>query len=259
MVEILGSPIAISCSYDQSYKVEVCLHEQLWGESMTSNDLAIEVMTLISHLEVLCEQEAGEAEKQQRGDRRKMYITQAAMLRDRMEKLINKHPEPRPGSLEEYLSQSGLGTLFPRAAHYIGGGAKGNRHTPKKAPMDGYLSHLATVNQVNTLCKQLNHDVQNLSNHKYIAHQVALLYQSLNQLGNVKALLSYRNNIEGMFKRLKSSLELTGDGDSVPHLPDEYKQWLIQMTLSLQEAVASFNPSFNQPLLPAIGFLQQTH
>ncbi|XP_054771703.1 uncharacterized protein LOC129279627 [Lytechinus pictus] len=125
--------------------------------------------------------------------------------------------------------------------------------------MDGYLSHLAVVNQVNALCKQLHHDAQNLNNHKYIAHQVALLYQSLNQLGNVKALLSYRNNIEGMFKKLKAALELTAaDGDSVPHLPDEYKQWLLELTVSLQEVMSSFNASFNQPLLPAMGFLQQT-
>ena len=35
--------------------VEVYVHEQLWGLSMTSGDLAVEVMTLMSQLEVLCD------------------------------------------------------------------------------------------------------------------------------------------------------------------------------------------------------------
>lgn len=232
---------------------------------MTSNDLAVEVMTLISELEVLCDKDTQQGDnfsKFQKGSQRKTYMatfeTQAALLRDKLEKLMREHPEPKPNSLQEYLSQTGLGTLYPRSAHYLDG-LRGKSQAPKVSPMDGYLSHLAVINQVNTLCKQLHHDVQNLTNHKYIAHQVALLYQSVNQLGNVKALLSYRNNIEGMFKKLKAALELTATaGDSVPHLPDEYKQWLLELTVSLQKVMASFHPSFNQPLLPAAAFLQQT-
>ncbi|XP_030837647.1 uncharacterized protein LOC115922618 [Strongylocentrotus purpuratus] len=107
MVEILGAPIIISCSYDPSYKVDICLHEQLWGGSMTSNDLAIEVMTLISELEVLCDKETQQGEnfsKFQKGSQRKTYMatfeTQAALLRDKLEKLMREHPEPKPNSLQ---------------------------------------------------------------------------------------------------------------------------------------------------------------
>ncbi|XP_071505766.1 uncharacterized protein [Diadema antillarum] len=229
---------------------------------MTLSDLAIETMTIMSQLEVLCEAESSEtSSKGQKRQRRQSYSntfdTQASLLQDRLTRLVKKHPEARP-SLQKYLEETGLATLYPRATHYIAG-VPVQGQAPKKGPMDGYLAHLAVVNQVNVLCKQLHHDVQKLNNHKYLAHQVALLYQSLNQLGNVKALLSYRSNIEGMFKKMKAALELTGEGDSVPHLPDEYKTWLLDLTVSLREVMSSFNPSFNQPLLPAISFLQQTH
>ena len=46
----------------------------------------------------------------------------------------------------------------------------------------GYFQHLSTLNQVSMMCQQLRHDATNLSNHKYIAHQIALLYVSIQYL-----------------------------------------------------------------------------
>ena len=40
----------------------------------------------------------------------------------------------------------------------------------------GYFLHLGMLNQLITLSHQLNSDAFNLTNHKYMAHQTALLY-----------------------------------------------------------------------------------
>ena len=42
----------------------------------------------------------------------------------------------------------------------------------------GYFQHLGMLNQLITLSHQLNRDAFNLTNHKYMAHQTALLYVS---------------------------------------------------------------------------------
>ena len=43
----------------------------------------------------------------------------------------------------------------------------------------GYFQHLGMLNQLITLSHQLNSDAFNLTNHKYMAHQTALLYVSV--------------------------------------------------------------------------------
>ena len=42
--------------------------------------------------------------------------------------------------------------------------------------VSGYFPHLGMLNQLITLSHQLNSDAFNLTNHKYMAHQTALLY-----------------------------------------------------------------------------------
>jgi len=46
----------------------------------------------------------------------------------------------------------------------------------KATSMDEYFTTLGTVQQVVSLAHQINSDVTALDNHKYIAHQLALLY-----------------------------------------------------------------------------------
>lgn len=39
-----------------------------------------------------------------------------------------------------------------------------------------YVAHVSVWNQVQSLAKQMRHDVVHAPSHKYIAHQLALLY-----------------------------------------------------------------------------------
>jgi len=43
----------------------------------------------------------------------------------------------------------------------------------------GYFDRLAALNQLNMMSNQIYFDLHNLGNHKYVAHQTALLYVSI--------------------------------------------------------------------------------
>ena len=45
-----------------------------------------------------------------------------------------------------------------------------------------YFKYVSSMNQVASLCRQIQSDVTS-GQHKYMAHQIALLYQSLGALG----------------------------------------------------------------------------
>ncbi|XP_072033998.1 uncharacterized protein [Amphiura filiformis] len=260
------SPIAFPCSYDPTFKVEALTHEPLWAGTLSTEDVAVELMTLCAELEPLIvdqvEQHSGSATSP-RGTRRRAFSntfeTHANLLVDKMTKCIANLTPPVP-SLLEYLNFTGLNTLYPRSTSYVSNPYKPTAsHVKSKSPMDGYFQHLSTLNQVSMMCQQLRHDATNLSNHKYIAHQIALLYQSLNQLGNIAVIQDHKTNIETTFKKLKNALTPKEGDDTIPQLPPEYSRWLVELTSGLVNLISSFAMEINHPLLPAIGFLQQKH
>jgi hypothetical protein len=80
------------------------------------------------------------------------------------------------GNLTEYIDTHGLSSLFPRTAERLGCTSLPPPNQPD------FLSHLAKMNLLNqatSMSVQLFKDVNGLRNHKYLAHQVALLYVGL--------------------------------------------------------------------------------
>lgn len=47
--------------------------------------------------------------------------------------------------------------------------------------LTGYFPHIGRLNQLLVLCQQLEDDVQHLGSHKYIAHQLSVIYVSMKQ------------------------------------------------------------------------------
>lgn len=43
-------------------------------------------------------------------------------------------------------------------------------------PVTGYLFHVAKLNQLVVLSQQLEEDIRHLGSHKYIAHQLSVIY-----------------------------------------------------------------------------------
>ncbi|XP_073255439.1 uncharacterized protein [Porites lutea] len=180
------------------------------------------------------------------------FEPKAQVVFEKMREMLHFLPDSRP-SLTEYLRQTGLSLLFPRVTSYLT-----NPERPAfqshKSSMDGYFQHLGMLNQLITLSHQLNSDAFNLTNHKYMAHQTALLYQSVNQAG--PPLADYKKNIESNFKSLKAGLA-PKDKESVPKLPQNQKEWVNSITANILDGVQSMPPSLTQPMISAMTFVEQ--
>jgi hypothetical protein len=77
--------------------------------------------------------------------------------------------------LQTYLRDSGLLGVFPSLSARL---EPNSKFRPRPFPLKReYFSQTTIFNQVYSLCQQLRSDIA-LSNHKYISHQIALLYVS---------------------------------------------------------------------------------
>jgi len=112
---------------------------------------------------------------------------------------INKHL-----SVKECLELLGLDRLFPRVVHHLDA-APGAPKVDMGTSVAGYVVLLSCYNQVHELALLLHKDVLALNDHKYIAHQVVLLHQSVSKCG--KALESFKCEIEQHFEDLKEEIE----------------------------------------------------
>jgi len=82
-----------------------------------------------------------------------------------------------------------------------------------------YLEYINLLNQLMMMATQLHNDALDPRNHKYAAHQVAILYQSLNMLkGQTKPL---RKRIEERFDEIKTITENAAS----PYLGAELQYW----------------------------------
>ncbi|KAJ3368861.1 hypothetical protein GGF31_005996 [Allomyces arbusculus] len=125
------------------------------------------------------------------------------------------------------LGAAGLSATFPRVAETSPAPASAATSKPE-------LRHMTVLNQVVALALQLREDVQ-LANHKYMAHQIALLYQSLT--GAREDLRHHRTSIESRFDSIKASCSAPVPE---PQLTQEQRQWLHDLTTQiLTEALFS--------------------
>ncbi|CAH1781787.1 unnamed protein product, partial [Owenia fusiformis] len=130
----------------------------------------------------------------------------------------------------EYMDYTGYAKLYPRAAAYITRPCNLSLSS-RKNNIDGYFPRMQALNQVVTLAHQLNSDVCNLYNHKYVAYQIALLYQSMNALGSsIPSLLEFKSDIERNFKFIKEELNSLIDEDLTPQLSQDRSQWVVILT-----------------------------
>lgn len=251
----LGKALSDIKSYDSCFKVDIRLYEPLWKYHFSTEEIALEVLSLLSQLEPLCKEEytkhTGGILPEHRMEYLNSFVPSANIAVGKMREYLSLMPNSML-TLQDYLKQNGLGTLFPRSYSYIC-----NQTTPvfksQKSLMDGYFSHLAMINQLMSLGNQLNSDVNNHENHKYVAHQVALLYQAVNQAGS--SMGHVKKQIEDNFKNLKESLAHHKQ-NNLPRLPNIQKEWINCITGEILNCLMSLEAPINQPIRPAVHFLQ---
>ncbi|KAJ3109729.1 Protein ccc1 [Phlyctochytrium bullatum] len=129
-------------------------------------------------------------------------------------------------SHQDFLVSNQLVGSFPHVAQRLNLGYYAQQGTPS-VPQD-YFKRVSHLNQLSSMALQLRNDIH-LTNHKYMAHQLALLYQAINLVGG--AFTKYHARIQAEFESVKS---LTSDPNvEEPQLTDAQKQWLNALTTDI--------------------------
>ncbi|ELT97783.1 hypothetical protein CAPTEDRAFT_226708 [Capitella teleta] len=247
MTASVSAPIGCPMNYDPKYMVEVCLKHPLW--STAEESVGLEIISLLSQLDLWCYKELTLQPngKISDGKASQSFQNQSLILLDQLRKSDEILRHRKGVDLLSYLKQTGLDELYPRAS--ICCATEDISMELQITEMDEYFGEMSSVHQMVTLAQQINSDVS-LSSHKYLAHQLAVLYQLLATDGDV--FTSTRKEIQTRFQRIKEHLQTA----SILEASDA--QWLLQMTTSLVSQALSIDDHLHdvvQPVLECVGNL----
>ncbi|XP_065840652.1 uncharacterized protein [Oscarella lobularis] len=229
-------------------KVDVRLCEPLWSVKRTPGEIAVAVLAHCTVIEAIARSKAGETVA-------KRWRNASATAESRMRDLLQQLPVPET-DIPAYLEYTGIDSLFPQAAALLERGEDTNVLEEESAvDSDAYFSNVAALNQLFATSKQIGHDVNHQANHKYMAHQTALLHQCLAQM--LPFFSKQKTSIEQNFKAIKASCNVEkDDNDPKPHLPDHLKEWMTRITDSIQLTVASFPDELTKAIQPVLDFIE---
>ncbi|XP_052784146.1 uncharacterized protein LOC128219976 [Mya arenaria] len=256
MAASMQGPISSPTHYDASFKVDIQIHQPLLSRSTTSGDIRIEMISLCFQLETLCKKELIEQTSIRNGHVSNSFIDRATVVCDRIQNLLGKVP-PEYQDCMRYIQSQGLQQLFPRAVSYLQNPGTFSLEF-QKTDLDNYLNSVSILSQLSTLARQLHGDCVNPSSHKYIAHQLALLYQTVSSLKS-PVFSQHKQSIEEMFKPIKATLSSASEDGHSRCLTDEQQEWLLNLTNHLLNTLNSFPADLTHDmLLPASILLQRT-
>ncbi|KAG0296203.1 hypothetical protein BGZ96_009998 [Linnemannia gamsii] len=138
--------------------------------------------------------------------------------------------------LQRYMNRTGLAKMFPKASEHLGV----DPVMTSGSFMEAHLRQMSSINQLVSIAIQLQNDLR-LANHKFIAHQIALLYQCINQAGTKYT--GFKSRVEEHFGTVK---DLCNASDE-PVLTPELQTWLNELTVDIvAEALFSGRPMAQQ-------------
>eukprot|EP00656_Telonema_subtile_P036004 TRINITY_DN39977_c0_g1_i1.p1 TRINITY_DN39977_c0_g1~~TRINITY_DN39977_c0_g1_i1.p1 ORF type:complete len:313 (-),score=60.54 TRINITY_DN39977_c0_g1_i1:129-1067(-) len=199
--------------YLHSRAARVC---PAWGEHVKElrhmRTVPVGLFSLCMQLDVACriqqDREVSPVQLVQHSQQQQRAITENLHT---MAKLLTKGAEPA-GLLD------GLHKCFPSAAQQL---SWSPRSSAGRISARDYLAGMAAANQARTIADQICQDVK-AGNHKYLAHQVAVMYQSLGQVGPAGA--PSRKAIQAEFGAIKAMVE-----GGTRHLSDGMVKLLVQI------------------------------
>ncbi|KAF9094661.1 hypothetical protein BGX23_001774 [Mortierella sp. AD031] len=141
---------------------------------------------------------------------------------------------------KRYMNQKGLAEMFPKASEHLGI----DPVIPGGSFMEAHLRQMSSINQLVSIAIQLQNDLR-LTNHKFIAHQIALLYAGAKYTG-------FKARVEEHFSTVK---DLCNASDE-PFLTPELQSWLSELAVDIvAEALFSGRPMAQQT--PSAGPLSE--
>jgi hypothetical protein len=137
--------------------------------------------------------------------------------------------------LRTFIQESSLTPMFPKTAKMLGDTA-----LTSNKDIQAHFTQMSVFNQLISLSLQLQHDLK-LRNHKYLAYQIALLYQCVNQVGS--GFGKYKSHVEQHFDEVKA----IANGAESPILPADLQDWLCTLTSDIvSEALFTGRPFAHQ-------------
>ncbi|XP_036397082.1 uncharacterized protein si:ch211-218d20.15 [Megalops cyprinoides] len=249
-------PLCQPCTYDAKFKVEVHLKKPLMPIHLSSEQVGMEMLCLCSQLDLLIRAQVHQFQEQLKQDTSPVesdsFQRQSAEIIERMYLCLEHLPKPVP-QLEDYMDAVGLSTMFPRVEVFIIHGSPVDML--EKPAMDDYFPHIGKLNQLLVLSQQLEDDVKHLGSHKYIAHQLSVIYQVLSSFKGILPLSILKRDIEANFKQLKMSLVTEEGSKQEPQLPAHYVSWILDVTQSIVSSVSSLPEELTEALSPAMDFV----
>ncbi|CAB4397852.1 unnamed protein product [Rhizophagus irregularis] len=237
-------------------EVEIRLHEPLIIKpGSRKKRIGLQVLNALARLEVLLSKEEmlASSETGVQNLKQQLYnkteidntiaVLEASLLQFEEDGSAKK-------DVQTYLTELGLALLFPKSAKRL----VVPNLVPGKADALAHFHEMNVLNQLVSISLQLQQDIK-LTNHKYMAHQLALLYQCLNQAGG--HFIKYKSRVELHFDAIK---EMTNSSEE-PKLSSEQEQWLSQLTADVvTEALFSGRPvtAMSQPLAAYLNNVSET-
>ncbi|XP_077946938.1 uncharacterized protein LOC120834240 isoform X2 [Gasterosteus aculeatus] len=182
------------------------------------------------------------------------FQAQGSEILDQMLQCLEHLPKPMP-QLEDYLDMVGLSVMFPRVEVFLIQGSPVDML--ERPPMDDYYSHVTKLNQLLVLSQQLEEDIRHLGSHKYIAHQLSVIYQVVCSFRGIQAFSKMKKDIEANFKQLKQSLVAEEGSRHEPQLAANYIDWVLELTQSLTSLVLTLPEELTEELDQAVTFVSQ--
>eukprot|EP00040_Diaphanoeca_grandis_P017173 m.89221 g.89221 ORF g.89221 m.89221 type:complete len:257 (-) comp26276_c0_seq1:237-1007(-) len=152
-------------------------------------------------------------------------------------------------SIVSYMDRVKLSAMFPKTRALLNDPPL--KFEIKKVAMDTYFEHFAMLNQLVSIAEQLKSDLTRPATHKYIAHQIAILYQCLSVAG--PPVERHRQAVESKFPEIKSCTNASAGGKM--ELPEEMVKWLHNMLVDVISEVEKLPMVYRAPLKPLVQYM----
>ncbi|KAF9964882.1 hypothetical protein BGZ70_005797 [Mortierella alpina] len=238
MTKLLETPPLINITpLTQIHEVPIHIHNPIHPTSANKHKrLGLQILNELSRIEMFAMRI--EAVGKQNDVEAELTKTVAHLYNFEQENGNPNRTEDPTGRvlLQRYMIRTGLVEMFPKSSEHLGI----DPIVPGGSFLEGHLRQMASVNQLVSIALQLQNDLR-LPNHKFIAHQVALLYQCINQAG--QAFMQFKARVEEQFNALK---EFCNESEE-PYLTSMLQTWLTDLTTDIvTEALFSGRPMSQQ-------------
>ncbi|CAJ1079795.1 uncharacterized protein si:ch211-218d20.15 isoform X1 [Xyrichtys novacula] len=240
------------------WSVELQVKRPLMPVQLSPEQVGLEMLCLCGQLDLLIraqmqqfQEQLGQGCSPEESD---TFQAQGSDILDQMLQCLEHLPKPMP-QLEDYLDMMGLSVMFPRVEVFLIQGSP--VEMLERPPMDEYFFHIAKLNQLLVLSQQLEEDIRHLGSHKYIAHQLSVIYQVVSSFRGIQAFSDIKKDIEANFKQMKQCLVAEEGSRHEPQLAAHYINWILEITQSITSMVLLLPEELTDDIHQAVTFVSQ--